>query len=57
MAGCEGIAMALLEPLQYCGRRGERDIPKHTVNKPPFPEASVRGLCPLDVPSRKLTSD
>lgn len=57
MAGCEGIAVALLEPLQYYAQRGERDIPKLTVNRPPFPEASMRGLCPLDVHSRKFTSD
>lgn len=49
--------MALLVPLQYHGQRGERDIPKLTVNRPPFPEASMRGLRPLDVRSRKFTSD
>lgn len=55
--GVRGIAVALLVPLQYHGQRGERDIPKLTVNRPPFPEASMRGLRPLDVHSRKFTSD
>lgn len=41
-AGYEGLAVALLVPLQYRGQRGERDIPKLTVNRPPFPEASCR---------------
>lgn len=43
-------------PLLYCGQTGEQGIPRLTVNRLPFPEASMRGLCPLDVHPRKLTS-
>lgn len=50
VAGCEGIAVAC------CGQRGEQSIPSLTVNRLPFPEASMVVLYPLEVHSRMFTS-